>query len=218
MQILHVDLSADLPAEQALARQWLSDEEVARWRRFRHERPSRHFAFSRAALRATLCEELGCRNGDLEFRFHGYCKPFALVRGRVAPTSFNLSHSGNHGLLAVGPRGQLGVDVEVRAPGRDFVGIGESVFGPNELRNLRRARDAERDRVFYRLWTYKEALIKALGSGFSIGAQTFEVPPSMLRGATEAIFRFPHETAARWHVVNLEEERFAAALAYDLTA
>jgi len=216
MQILHVDLSADLPAEQALARKWLSDEEVARWQRFRHERPSRPFAFSRAALRATLCEQLGCRNDDLEFGFHGYGKPFALVRGRVAPTSFNLSHSGDHGLVALGPRGQLGIDVEARVPGRDFVGIGESVFGPNELRNLLQARDAERDRVFYRLWTHKEALIKALGIGFSLSPSRFEVPASMLHGLRSSVVRFPHAPASAWRLEDLGEPRFAAAIAYRL--
>jgi len=218
IRILHVDLSANPGQEASLAREWLSENEVIRWKRFRHERPSRHFAFSRAALRSALCAELGCKNEHLDFQSHRYDKPFALLHGRLAPVSFNLSHSGDHGLIAVVRGGQIGVDVQVRTPGRDVCRVGKSVFGPNELRALRNERGADKDRLFYRLWTLKEALIKALGSGFSIGTRPFEVPLGMLRGANEATFKFPHEAVRCWHVVNMEEERFAAALAYDLTA
>ncbi len=216
-----MDLSRDLETEQNLTRRWLRVEEIARWNRISHERTSRHFAFTRAALRATLCERLGCQNKDLEFHFHGHAKPFAVVQGRVAPVSFNLSHGGDHGLIAVSDRGQLGVDVEVRTHDRNTRRLAGGVFGPNELRAFREAGEAERDALFYRLWTLKEALIKALGSGFSVGAQSFEVPSQMLEGATEGTFGFPHEAheaSARWRLVDLGEERFAAALAYDPTA
>ena len=59
-----------------------------------------------------LCTELDCRNDHLSFGVSEHGKPFARIRGLEAPISFNVSHSGVHGLIAVSPRGRIGVDVE----------------------------------------------------------------------------------------------------------
>ena len=47
-------------------------------------------------------------------------------------TSFNISHSGKHGLIAFAPHGQLGVDVEERVGREDIEDLIKLVFGPNE--------------------------------------------------------------------------------------
>ena len=158
--IHHMDLTADaVREEQAFV--LLDDEEKMRWRRFPTAAPRRRFALCRAAARRVLAERLGCSNRQLSFGKGRHGKPFALVDGECAPGSFNVSHSGGHGLIAVGSREHLGVDVEERAPGRDLDGIGSMVFGPTEQRVLALAAGSRKLRIFYRLWTMKEALIKA---------------------------------------------------------
>ena len=62
----------------------------------------------------------------------------------------------------------------------------------------------------------KEALIKALGVGFSMDISAFEIPPAVRRGSPEATFRFPHDPAVRWRLQNLGNARFAAAVAHEL--
>ena len=214
--ILHVDLRPD-PDREKRAFAVLDDDEQARWRRFRVSRARRQFALCRAALRIHLCERLGCSNRELSFGYLEHGKPFAKVNGVPSRANFNVSHSGRHGLIGFADPAGLGVDLEVRAPGRDFDGIGSSVYGPRERLTLSAAGGDEKAELFYRLWTLKEALIKALGTGFSLSPSRFEVPHRMLEGERSAVFRFPHHPSDPYRVEDLGERRFAAARAYRLT-
>ena len=212
--IYRVDLAPDA-AREAEALGWLDGEERARWNRFRHEGRRRQYTLCRGALRAVLCGRLGCGNDELSFRESERGKPHALLRGAPAPVSFNISHSGGHGLLAVAPEGRIGVDVEERALQRDLGALASAVFTPDEQAELAEAGGFRRTRLFYRLWTIKEALIKALGTGFQLDPAGFEVPPAMRRGVTAGDFRFPHLPAVAWRVENLGNEHFAAAVAHE---
>ena len=219
--VIHVDLAPD-PRSEREAATWLHRPETERMRRFRVERPRRDFALCRAALRANLCGLLDCTNDRLSFGLREHGKPFALVEGRAAPLGFNVSHSAPHGLIAFAPRERprrrIGVDAEVWRPDRDFDGIGRTVFGPEERAALEAARGEDKIRLFYRLWALKEALIKALGTGFSLHPSRFEVPPNMIHEADSEEFRFPHAPADRWRVACLPAVGFAAAIAWEVDA
>ena len=105
--VLHVDLTAHADRE-AEAWAWLDEEEQGRWQRYQHDGSRRRFALCRAALRAVLCSQLDCRNEQLAFGASDRGKPYAVVQGQPAPVSFNVSHSGAHGLIAVAATGRLG--------------------------------------------------------------------------------------------------------------
>lgn len=84
---------------------------------------------------------------------------------------FNLSHSGDQVVLAVDNH-VIGVDAERIAPYPKAVA--RRVFTPREqawLQNL------NADEAFYRLWTGKESIMKALGLGFQLAPESFEVLP-----------------------------------------
>ena len=213
--ILHLDLQPCADRE-ARALALLDAEETRRARRFVVDPPRRRFALCRAALRVSLCERLGCRNEQLSFSYLEHGKPVAEVNGKRIPIGFNLSHSGGHGLIAIAAHEPLGIDVEERKPRRSFDGIGRRVYGPEERRLLTKAKGVDKAALFYRLWTLKEALIKALGTGFALSPSTFEVPKPMLRGEPSARFQFPHQPQGSWQLVDLGEPRFAAALAFQL--
>lgn len=104
--------------------------------------------------------------------------------------------------------------MEERIARRDLDGIGSLVYGPAERRLLAAAEGDDKAHLFFRLWSMKEALIKALGAGFSLNLSRFEVPGSMLRGVRSSLFRFLHASADSWRLLDLGEERFAAALAH----
>ncbi len=222
--ILHVDLTPDAERE-ACAVALLDGAERSRRRRFLAARARREFALCRAALRVVLAERLGCSKRQLSFGYLEHGKPFAMVDGRRADIGFNVSHSGRHGLIAIaehrpaaapehGRVEQLGVDVEERRPRKDLEGIGSLVFSPAERRLLAAAADDNRRRLFYRFWSLKEALIKAVGTGFSRSPRGIEIPAPMLRGARTGEFRFSDSPAETWRLVDLGERRFAAALAW----
>ena len=155
-----------------------------------YDAPRHRFTLCRAALRSVLCHQLGCSNEHLAFRTSEHGKPYAIVRGRRAPISFNVSHSGAHGLIALAPRRAGRVDVEERVPHRNLAELIEAVFGPNEKHELAAASNRDRLHLFFRLWTMKEALSKAHGMGLSLDVSRFEIPPDMRAGATSGSVRF----------------------------
>ena len=210
--ILHVDLVLS-PDREEQAVTLLDEAERARWKRSLSKQARYAFALCRAALRITLAEHAGCDAEDLSFGHLDHGKPFAIIGGRRSGIGFNVSHSGGHGLIAIGGHGDLGVDVESRSLHRDFTGLASRVYGPRERQRLAQVSGAARIHLFYRLWTMKEALLKATGTGLSLGPSRFEIPESMLDGARACLFRFPHDPSPPLRLVDLGEERFAAALA-----
>ena len=85
--------------------------------------------------------------------------------------SFSLSHSGSVAVCAISEEGPVGVDVqEIRGMrGRmDIDGIAERFFHPAERELLDHAKDiTERRRLFYTVFSCKEAYVKMTGSGIS---------------------------------------------------
>jgi len=85
---------------------------------------------------------------------------------------FNWSHSGDRALFAVG-RGseafELGVDIERVRPRPRALELATRFFAPDETATLAALPEARRLNGFLRLWTAKEAVLKANGSGLSYG-------------------------------------------------
>jgi phosphopantetheinyl transferase len=74
----------------------------------------------------------------------------------------SLSHSGGFAALARAPRElRVGVDLELHRM-RDTLSIARTAFGETEMQALEGVADSERERLFYGMWTVKEALAKAL--------------------------------------------------------
>ena len=200
--IIRVDLSCQA-AHAANALEWLDRSERARCRRYRYAGPRHEFALCRAALRAVLCRQLGCRNDELAFETSRHGKPSALVGGAPAPVSFNVSHSGNHGLIALAARRRIGVDVEARIARHDPDGPLRTMFSPAEQAELAAARGERKVDLFLTLWTMKEALLKALGVGLSLDTAGFDVPEAVRRGSRTSVFRFPHDPTVGWRLDNV---------------
>ncbi len=177
--------------------------------------PKRRFALCRAALREILCHRAGCVNDQLTFQESEYRKPFAVVDGRKLRISFNVTHSGQHGLLAVAPTGRLGIDIEERMNNRHIDLLSETVFGPNERAEIGTVEGQRKIAMFFNLWTVKEALVKALGVGMSLDTSEFEVPVNMRRGYKRAVFEFPHLPDSEWQIEDLSNCDFAAAVAFE---
>lgn len=214
IDVFYVDLAPNDRFESA-AFGWLCLEERNRWRKFMFPGPKRRFAMCRAALRRILCDRLGCTNEQLTFGESEHGKPFAVVNGRRVSINFNVTHSGRHGLLAFKSLGRIGIDVEERRSYRHIDLVSESVFGVTERRELKSVQGQRKAEMFFKLWTVKESLVKALGAGMSIDTSLFEVPERMRRGEKRDVFVFPQLPETRWQLEDISEGRFAAAIAYE---
>jgi 4'-phosphopantetheinyl transferase len=146
----------------------LSDDERARAARFVRARDRRRFARCRAALREILGALLGEPADSLKFRSFAKGKP-ELDRGPgvIEPLRFNLSHSDNLALVAVGLGREVGVDLERFRPISEAERIVASFFTTAEQEAFAAIREPDRAAAFLRGWTRKEAVLKGFGMGIS---------------------------------------------------
>jgi 4'-phosphopantetheinyl transferase len=86
---------------------------------------------------------------------------------------FNLTHTNGLVACAVTMIDDLGIDAE--APGRvtDCLKLASRYFAPSEAAYISALTEADRQSAFLRLWTLKEAFIKAVGKGLSIPLDEF---------------------------------------------
>ena len=89
-----------------------------------------------------------------------YNRPYISVKG----IDFNISHAGCYVLCTITNQGKIGVDVEEIK----YISISDfkKQFTPREWNCL--ANSENELRVFYEIWTKKEAVAKADGKGLSI--------------------------------------------------
>ena len=87
---------------------------------------------------------------------------------------FNLSHSGEMALLAIGQEHPLGVDVEYFSK-RPYIGIAQQLFSEIEMRAMKNVPSFMEPMIFFHIWAQKEAFIKASGLGLSYPTQRFDV-------------------------------------------
>lgn len=94
---------------------------------------------------------------------------------RDDPLQFNLSHSGGVVLIALSSHHPVGVDVEQLRPLPDHRDIARHHFHPAEVADLAALAEPEATRAFFRCWTRKEAVSKALGLGLGLPLDSFRV-------------------------------------------
>jgi 4'-phosphopantetheinyl transferase len=88
---------------------------------------------------------------------------------------FNLSHTQAYALLVLSPACEVGIDIEIVKPSRNTLAIARRFFTESEYNWLCRTGPAQRDVLFYQLWCYKEACLKAIGQGLQGGLATFSL-------------------------------------------
>jgi len=190
------------PADEATlerCRGVLSPEELTRAARFVVEPPRHHFIVARATLRVLLGDALHVDPQALEFEIGRFGKP-SLPNHDI---EFNVSHSGDVVLVAIGAQSPLGVDVETERPHRDLLSLAQRFFAPGEVARLESLPESGRAEAFYRCWTRKEAYLKARGTGITLGLDTFEV--AFLPGETEAVLRTPpDDDPGNWNVFAID--------------
>ncbi|WP_167306669.1 4'-phosphopantetheinyl transferase superfamily protein [Paraburkholderia steynii] len=155
----------------------LSDDERARARRFvRHEDAIR-CAATRAVLRRALAERTGMPASELRFGRGALGRPLLVSAKGIlhAGLDFNVSHSGQHGLIALATGRRVGVDIEMCCPDVNWQMIKGAVFASRDDACVAVLPALQRVDAFYRVWTAKEALLKVLGLGIAKGMTWFSV-------------------------------------------
>ena len=145
-------------------REFLSSDEAARRAHYRSRAAAERYVVTRSLVRIVLGEHLGVGPRALRVSRTDTGKPI-VAEG----INFNVTHSGDLVLLAVCERRPVGVDVERR---REVPRVRELMlrwFSESERQECAHLStlgltDSE---AFLRVWSLKEARLKALGVGIS---------------------------------------------------
>ncbi len=169
---LDLDLSPDV-----VAALWsiLSLAEQQRVARLSSPREQRRATVRLARRRQVLAEVLDVEPQEVVMGQHPGGKPFATT-----PTGEDLglsaSHCGGLGLIAMTLERRIGVDVEAISELPDAGSFGAWATTALESRDITALGQEERTDANLRLWTRKEAYLKATGEGIGGGIRHIQVP------------------------------------------
>jgi 4'-phosphopantetheinyl transferase len=158
----------------ALQHVWniLSSAEKDRANHFYHAQDRALFALTRAALRYLLSAETGILPQNIVFAEGPYGK--LCLTGGGGP-HFNVSHSRSFALIGLSASRPVGVDIEaMRALGGEL-DLAQAFFSDAEYRALKGLVGQTLRLSFYKIWTCKEAVLKACGCGITEHLKEFSV-------------------------------------------
>jgi 4'-phosphopantetheinyl transferase len=147
----------------------LDEEERGRATRIRHGETQNRFVAVRSGLRVLLARYLTCAASGIRFVLGEKGKPRLAGTEPGQGLVFNVSHSGDCGLVALAYDTDLGVDVERRRAMVNLDGIAERCFSAGELAHWRALPLEHRQQAFFALWSFKESFVKATGEGITLG-------------------------------------------------
>ncbi|MFG0834679.1 4'-phosphopantetheinyl transferase family protein [Aeromonas bivalvium] len=136
----------------------------------------REFLISRVVINRLLAQRLGQDPQKLQFCSGPHGKPMLAGQGSQR-CHFNLSHSGDWLAIAIGEQGPIGVDLELGRRARSPLPLAQRFFAPAEYQYLAALPKAQQAGSFYRLWSRKEAVLKAHGGGIAAGLEKVEFVP-----------------------------------------
>ena len=156
--LIHTDSESEISSFQKS----LSAQEQEKAARFRFIKDQHSYIITHALLRKLLGNFLNSEPASIEFISNEFGKPMVSHGNRKI--HFNISHRCGLSTLAFSAKSEIGVDVEKIDPEFDFDLIAKAHFSDAENRFIDEGKQ-ESGKRFFTVWTRKEALLKAIGTG-----------------------------------------------------
>jgi 4'-phosphopantetheinyl transferase len=173
LDLWRIDLDNRVPLSQLYPE--LTRKEQERAARFYFERDRHRYIVGRGMVRTILARYLDSVASRIQLVYGAFGKPSLDPQHHPNTLYFNLSHSDGTGLLGVTQIGEIGVDIEHHRDLSDMMDVARHVFSPWEFTRWASLPPTHRVQAFYRGWTCKEAYMKAVGMGFSLPSNSFDV-------------------------------------------
>lgn len=153
----------------------LSKEEQERAARFHFEKDRLSYRVTHACKRWILANYLGVEPDALCFSTGEWGKPSLEQAMNDRELRFNLSHSKGITVIGVSQRDEIGVDVEGLQSAERMVPIFDRFASESEKLAFGGLHPKDHGRWMTAWWVSKEAYIKAVGRGLSLGLSCFSV-------------------------------------------
>ena len=169
----------------------LSEEESREADSYTHPVLRNRFLLRRAQTRLILSGYLDCRPEEIAVTQGVAGKPELDHSRHPHGIHWNLSHSYDQALLCVMRDREVGIDLEWIRPLADAAVMQQRVLSEREQAERKRLPVSEQRQRFFELWSLKEAVLKAAGTGLSVapakvefveapdGFQLTHVPPQL---------------------------------------
>ena len=200
----------DLPAGVARLEALLSPVERARYAGFQRQADRSQFLLAHTMKRLALAKLSGVPARSLEFVADKRGKPH--LSGPLGTLAFSMSHGGAAAAVAVASATMIGIDIEScdRHIRQEAL---LAVMAEQEQVDVAALAKADRGRQIMRLWTAREAMMKALGLGLAMprSAITFALSDA---GPVIAAVDASLGPARDWHLVvrNVSGARILACI------
>jgi len=178
----------------------LSPTELTRAERFYFERDRDRYIFGRGILRTLLGNYLGIKASEVEITYGAYGKPGLQSKAEKKSLEFNLSHSNDRAMFVFNWNRIVGIDIEHIRPFSDADEFAERFFSQQEKELIKSLTDEKKWEAFFKLWTCKEALLKATGSGLTVPLNEAVISLGSNGSAQLTSIGGDVEQAARWHL------------------
>jgi 4'-phosphopantetheinyl transferase len=195
----------------------LDEDERAQAQRFHFDADRDAFVAAHALARAMLSHATGKPTSLWRYVAGEFGKPRLAPGCESGRLGFNISHTRGMAACVIACH-DVGVDVETCDRSVD-IGVAGSFFAADEIALLRSASPERRRECFFRLWTLKEAFIKATGEGLArpLESFSFALDPVQIRfhdqrGGAAAV---PADDPALWTFAETtpsENRRLAVAV------
>jgi 4'-phosphopantetheinyl transferase len=156
----------------------LSEAERTKALRYKFRYLQEKYIQAQYHLRYLLGLYLDITPDEVEFILGEHGKPYLKNNsgGSDFKLQFNISHSKDYSVLAFTKDREIGVDIE-KIDEKSYLELADRFFSKKE-KKLLHAHDSDIEAVklgFYRLWTRKEAYLKAIGLGLHYPLDAFSV-------------------------------------------
>lgn len=188
----------------------LSGDECDRAKHYVFERDRHDYMIRRAILRIILGHYLDLQPEQITFRYNRYGKPILDTKDIF----FSVSQSSGCAIYSFTHARQVGADIERIRVVPDMGRIAKRSFSKAEYESYSSQMKNAKQEVFFKYWSRKEALIKAIGSGLSIPLDTFDVSTKEDRPACQVEIKNCEGKACLWTIQDIDlRAGFASALA-----
>lgn len=153
----------------------LSEDEIERSNRFYFEKDRMQFIVRRGILKQIISKYLEINPKNLLFEYNPFGKPFLVTNSLKNNIKFNMSHSKNMALYCISSQKDVGIDIEFTQKKVEFHLIIERFFSHNEKAFIQKITTNKRKEAFFKIWTRKEAILKAIGKGISFPLEKVDV-------------------------------------------